>query len=299
VIGLLAAIIALCVVPADFNLHAKGTLEPANRKDIYAGVEGQIFEFGKDVGGSTIKEGSWVKKGQLLLKLRNPTLSTQCIEAEGQVNLARQQVNDISHELATTANLRVEDQVRLNGQLAEARQKLISLQAQADIQRAKLGDLEVFSPIDGQITTSDLKNRLEGRPVQKGQSLLRVADPEGDWQLDLHMTDDRMGHVMRCWNAAVGRQEQLPVSYILATEPGTTLKGTVKEIMPSAEVHEKDEGNVVLIKVAINKADIDPANLRAGATVTGKVYCGRRPLGYVWFYDLLAFIQAKVFFRFF
>ncbi len=38
---------------------------------------------------------------------------------------------------------------------------------------------------------------------------------------------------------------------------------------------------------------------RAGATVTGKVHCGRRSLGYVWFHDLFAFIQAKVFFRFF
>ena len=69
--------------------------------------------------------------------------------------------------------------------------------------------------------------------------------------------------------------------------------------MPTAEIMEKDEGNVVVIKVAINKQDIDPANLRAGATVTGKVHCGRRSLGYVWFHDLLAFIQAKVFFRFF
>ena len=56
---------------------------------------------------------------------------------------------------------------------------------------------------------------------------------------------------------------------------------------------------MVVIKVAINKDDIDPANLREGATVTGKVHCGRRSLGYVWFHDLLAFIQAKIFFRFF
>ena len=64
-------------------------------------------------------------------------------------------------------------------------------------------------------------------------------------------------------------------------------------------VKEKDEGNVVEITVAINKQDIDPANLREGAAVTGKVHCGRRSLGYVWFHDLFAFIQAKVFFRFF
>ena len=93
-----------------------------------------------------------------------------------------------------------------------------------------MADLEVYSPIDGQIVTWDLKNRLEGRPVQKGQALLRVANPEGDWELDLHMPEDRMGHIARAEKLADERNEPLPVAYILATEPGTTLKGTVKEI---------------------------------------------------------------------
>ena len=56
---------------------------------------------------------------------------------------------------------------------------------------------------------------------------------------------------------------------------------------------------MVEITVAINKEDIDPADRLDGVTVQGKVHCGRRSLGYVWFHDLLSFIQAKVFFRFF
>ena len=66
--------------------------------------------------------------------------------------------------------------------------------------------------------------------MQKGQGLLRVANPKGDWELDLHMPEDRMGYIARAEELADERHEQLSVSYILATEPGTTLKGTVKEI---------------------------------------------------------------------
>jgi hypothetical protein len=183
--------------------------------------------------------------------------------------------------------VREEDKARLTGQLAEAEQKLSSLRAQAEIVKSKVADLEVFSPSDGQIVSWDLKNQLEGRPVHKGQSLLCVANPDGDWELDLHMTEDQTGRIARAKKLANERNEHLTVSYILATEPGMTLKGTVKGI--------RDEGNVVVIKVAINKQGIDPANLREGATVTGKVHCGRRSLGYVWFHDLLTFIQAKVF----
>ena len=186
------------------------------------------------------------------------------------------------------------------GQKAESASKLISLRAQEKIVNGKVADLELYSPINGLIFTPEVKNRLEGRPVQQGQALLRVANPNGPWEVELHMPEDRMGHIARAAKlAAEERNEPLPVSYMLATEPGTTLKGTVKEIMPTAEIMEKDEGNVVVIKVAINKEDIKQDNLRAGAEVTGKVHCGRRSLGYVWFHDLLAFIQAKVLFRFF
>ena len=96
--------------------------------------------------------------------------------------------------------------------------------------------------------------------------------------------------------------DRLEVTYILATEPGTTPQRPVKEIHRSAEVRG-DEGNTVLIKVEIDKTEMkqlrEQQKLRPGATVTAKVYCGRRPLGYVLLHDLIAFIQSRILFRFF
>ena len=301
-IALLVVILALFIWPADFDLHAKGTLEPVQRRDVYARSEGQVYYWGKDIKGNPIEHGSRVRKGDLLLQLRNPTLNAQKEEIDGQVAMENQHLTDLRHELSSRGTtLRPEDHARLMGQEAESASKVISLRAQAKIIDAKVADLDVISPIDGVIETLDLKERLENRPVQKGQALLRVANPDGDWELDLKMPDDRMGFVERANRAAKDRNEPLSVAYYLATEPGTTEKGTVKEIgwMIDVDPTDKDEGNVDVIKVAINKQDIDPANLRQGATVAGKVHCGRRSLGYVWFHDLLAFIQAKVFFRFF
>ena len=90
--------------------------------------------------------------------------------------------------------------------------------------------------------------------------------------------------------------EHLPVKYITATNPGATHEGTVKDIHRSAEVRG-EEGNTVLIRVAIDKSEL--TDLRPGATVTAKVYCGREPIGYVWFHDLVSFWQSKVWFRIF
>ena len=100
--------------------------------------------------------------------------------------------------------------------------------------------------------------------------------------------------------------DQIQVSYILATEPGKTHYGTIKEIQYSAEVRG-EEGNTVLIKVAINKDDykvisedtVTYPELRPGATVTAKVECGHRALGYVLLHDLIDFIQSRIIFRYF
>jgi hypothetical protein len=88
---------------------------------------------------------------------------------------------------------------------------------------------------------------------------------------------------------------ELPVDYILKSNPGVTLQGKVTEVHQSAEVRGED-GNTVLMRVAINKNDI-PLR-RDGSEVTAQVYCGRSSIGHVWFHDLVAFFQ-KTWFKFF
>jgi hypothetical protein len=96
--------------------------------------------------------------------------------------------------------------------------------------------------------------------------------------------------------------DRLSVEYKLSTEPGMSYLGKIKEISKSAEIRG-EEGNTVLIKVELDKEEME--KLRAaqafssGLSVTAKVYCGRRPLGYVLLHDLFEFIQARVMFKFF
>ena len=108
------------------------------------------------------------------------------------------------------------------------------------------------------------------RPVEKGQLLLTVANAEGEWELDVMMPEDRMGFVARGRrtrsskrrNAQKKRPEEttaanvdsrLDASYILATNPGARHHGKVIEIVPSAHV-QGEEGNVVLVKVSLDKS---------------------------------------------
>ena len=111
------------------------------------------------------------------------------------------------------------------------------------------------------------------------------------------MPDDRLGHVNRAVVAAQEAGRDLEVDYILATDPGTRHRGTVREIHEQAEVRG-DHGNTVLVRVTIDKTQHEKKEaLGAGASVTARIACGKRPLGYVWFHDVLAFIRTQILFR--
>jgi len=290
VAALLASMVAsLVLVPADFTLQAKGELQPAVRRQVFAGIDGVVTEV-------AVEHGDLVRRGDLLARMQNTDLQVQIADVIGRRQAAQEQIIALERTLLgdsqSQGRLSVEEQNRLAGQLLEQRRLLESLARQLELYREKERKLQVLSPIDGQVITWQIADRLLRRPVRQGQILLTVADPEGAWELEVHMPEDRMGHVAQ---AAARSEEPLAVSYILATEPGTTHQGRIKEIHAGAEVRG-EEGNTVLVRVAVDKHDL--ADLRPGASVTAKVHCGQRSLGYVMFHDVVAFVQKHVLFRF-
>ena len=182
------------------------------------------------------------------------------------------------------------------GRAAQLQREIESLEQQKKLYESKKEDLKIRSPIDGVIVTWQVRDRLILRPVEKGQSLMSVADKTGPWELEVQMPDDRLGHINRAVLDATKAKGELQVDYILATDPGTRHYGTVKEIHEQAEVHG-ESGNTVLVRITIDPSLHDKEELGAGATVNSRIACGKRPLGYVWFHDVLSFIQSQIFFR--
>lgn len=407
--GVLLLLLVLAVWPAQFTMESKGTLEPVWRQDVFAGIDGVVDEL-------KIAHGDEVEKDQLLARLRNTDLEVALTDVQGQRLATTEQLLAAQRALVEERKLSPADRIRLSGEVAQLTEKLNSLDAQVALYKTKQLELAVNSPMKGQVITWDLRNRLIHRPVQRGQILMRVADPAGPWQLELKMPENHIGPVVEyrkklfaqarttlgellaeearqkspdatdeeialaveaetaqtpdeavvgkiaeiyrrrycaalqpivdetgddAVRAALGealraktldearakvdellrqagegqlamdadlsaRLKALPndrppdtamtVTYILATEPGTPRTGEIVEIHRSAEIRG-DEGNTVLIKVAIDKEELP--QLRPGATVTAKVYCGRRALGYVLLYDVITFFQSRIWFRYF
>ena len=245
-----------------------------------------------------------IGRATLLGRMQNTDLNVRIEDNVGQLNETRKRLDSINSQLTDSkrGQLSIRDRAELSGTRLQLEDRKLSLLAQQDLYRAQERELDIRSPITGQVISWEIEDRLMRRPVQRGDALMKVADTEGAWQLEILMPDKRMGVIERARQKAKEQDptSDLVVEFILAADPDTTHVGTVKDIARSAEVHG-DEGNTVMIKVEITdevKAQL-PQPLKLGESVSAKILCGKRPIGYVLFHDLFAFVQSKIVFRWF
>lgn len=290
-LGALAAIAALIFIPADLRLEGKGTLEPVHRRDVFAEIDGVVERL-----ETSLDHGAGVQEGQLLAVLRNTDLEVAITDVLGKKASSEEQLVATRRAMLEETKITADERARMAGRAAQLEREIESLATQLALYETKKKDLQVRSPIDGVIVTWQVRDRLLLRPVEKGQVLMRVADKTGPWELEVHMPDDRLGYVNRALVEAQQAGRELEVDYILATDPGTRHYGTVKEIHEQAEVRG-EQGNTVLVRITIDPTRHEKEELGAGASVTARINCGKRSLGFVWFHDVLAFIQSQVFFR--
>lgn len=290
-VAVVVAILFLCFFPANFEIWCKGTLEPISHRDVFAAVDGRVEELFVENN-----RNQWVAKDQLLARMDDTTIRMQMADLEGQIETTRETILALDRRLKTEKSdpsSRSGERANFDGQKQEAEEKLRGLEQQRKICRIKHSQLEVRSPMKGQVVSWDLED-LMTRPVKRGDMLMRVVDSEGEWELELHMPDNQMGYVEQ---ARRELRANLPVKYHLATEPNARHDGEIQSVEAIAEVRG-EEGNTVLIKVrGIKKEEL--SFLWPGAEVSAKVYCGKRALGFVWLHDAIAFFQSRFWFRFF
>jgi hypothetical protein len=285
--AILIALIALAVVPASFDLEARGVLQPVIKQDVFADIDGVITAV-------YVKHGDIVHKGQELLKLKNTDLEVQLTELRGQLASVQRQLNYVrqSSDRRTLPGSSENPTSSSDYLILEARRD--GLQDQIDLLREKEKRLVVLSPIAGKVVTWNVEQHLMHRPVRVGEVLMGVVDPKDNWELEIYMPETRMGHLKHKMSQ-LADGEQLVVTYILATEPSRRLSGKVgpDDVAGASELHD-EEGNSTALRIHINKQDVhDP---RPGATVIADVHCGWAPVGYVWFHEAIEWVQKTWFY---
>ena len=158
VLLLLAAVLFL--VPAELRIAARGELQPQRMQDVFARIDGLVADI-------RVQHGQHVAADQLLATLRRPQLDFEFKQVLGELQTSRKRLAALEAERVQTPR-DSDEQRRQYGLLAaqgeELRELIRSLEAQYAILEQKQKDLEVRSPMDGEILTWNVKQLLSAGP---------------------------------------------------------------------------------------------------------------------------------------
>ncbi|HZN33664.1 MAG TPA: HlyD family efflux transporter periplasmic adaptor subunit [Pirellulaceae bacterium] len=285
--GLLVLLVAGLAIPGDFDMRAKGTLQPVVRQDLFAPSAG-------DVIGVLKGSGDTVQAGETVIQLHNAELKLKLNEVEGRLSGSLAQYQSIDKQLLNSQAMTAAEKLKIQADQANLTIQLQSLRDQLALLKKREEQLTIKSPIAGRVTTWDAKRLLQNRPVETGQVLMTIAAEDTAYELEINMPERHMDHVRRA-REVLKRSDpnaDLGVDFILMTDPGQNHTGKVVHINPTAEPHE-DQGNIVRIRV---QPDQELTSPRPGATVTADVHCGRAPLLWTKLHQAWEWVEANLLF---
>lgn len=279
-----ASALAIALIPADVRVDAQGDAWPQIRRDLYAPSDGEVVSVAR-------QHDDRVDRGDTLVVLRSPDLDVEMQRLRGEFQTTQKKLLAIA-----SARLQTDDDAagnRSSGQLAaeeqELKQLLQSQSKQMDLLRRQQNLLQVKSPIAGRLLTWDPEQKLENRPVERGQRLVTVADESGPWILELTVPELQVRHLLE---RAENSDEPLAVRFTLAADRATRFSGKLRDIAKRIEVGENRRSHV-RVTVAVESAA--RPHLRPGAAVFAKIHCGRRSVGYVWLDGVVQAIRGWLF----
>lgn len=274
---------ALLLIPVDFNLSGEGTLQPKQRRSVFAQVEGVVKRV-------NVSHGQFVQEGDVLFELQDPDLEVQRAEVQGQLEAAEDALASANRTLLEQTPTRDVKATKDATDITQLETRRDNLRSQLELLNSKLARLKVRAPISGQVVTWNIDKLLDGRPIKPGQVLAEVADPSGEWELEVYMPETRVGYVAR---AIEQSSDPLPVKYVTAVGPGRSRIGQLREMHVISELHEQ-QGQSVKLSVDVEEDDLIAP--RPGLGVTAKVRCGRCCVAFAWGHELIEFVQRKILF---
>lgn len=291
ILGLIGAgLLAMVIVPIDFDLEGNGKLKPSIEKNVFAHVDGEVQAV-------NVKHSQKVNEGDILVELKNRELDGQITNIEGELLTARKKNENASYNL-NQKGLQPSDKERYKSEEAETKTTIANRTNDLNILLEKKEKLQRTSPISGIVTTWDVERVLNARPVVTGQVLMTIADLTSDWEVEVLMPEKRMRYLdLAMEEAKKSGKGYLDVEFILMSEASVYYKGKLypEGIGQRAELDAED-GAVVKLRCIPDPDAMSNIKRFPGARVKLDVKCGKRSAAFVVFQDPIEWVRAHVLF---
>lgn len=283
VVGLLFG--ATFLIPARLMVEVSGTLQPRDRREIYAPLDGIVEEI-------LVRHGDLVTAEMPLLRLRKPELELEQARVLGELQTAERRLAALRANRTSGAAGDAAERRRRQELAAEEEQLKLAVagsQEQLTLLQKQQAELLVRSPISGKVTTWDPERLLAGRPVARGDSLLHVADESGAWTLELAVPQrgyDDVAHAFRDDTVSP------VVEFVVATRPEQSHFGKLVRLANAANT-STDAGTRLAGVAEFDRNDVDDEIRRPGASVSARIDCGASSLGTVSTRDLVYYLRTR------
>lgn len=277
---LLVVILGLIFIEKDFNLEAEGTLVPIQRREVFAPIDGEVLHV-------LVDHDDPVEEGDLLVSMINRDLEIQLTEVVGQISTNRVEERRVQGQLRLR-DIELSERRALEAEQIKLETEYQVLRKKEQLYLERMSELEVRSPIKGNVVSWDVEKTLHSRPIITGQVLVEIADLNQPLVLEVELPEKREGHLDRyIKDQSLQKDDQLEVSYILATDPDVPLEAKLALDSVSMRADADEEHGAIIKMRAIPAQDtLRELQPRPGAKVIAKIYCGRRSSGFVFFHEI-------------
>lgn len=244
-VALLVLLLLALLIPVRQSVLAPAEVVPLGGRVVAAPLDGVITEF-------LVKPNQTVKTGELLLRFESTTLKAQTDVAERALGVAEAELKANSQRSFADA----ESSSKIDLLAARVEQK----RAERDYARELLKRSEVRAERDGIAVFADAE-RWTGKPVQTGERLMEIADPnQAELRIELAVGD------------AIALAPGAQVALFLDSDPLhrhlATLERSAYEAQPTA-------AGQLAYRLDANFVEAPP---RIGLRGTAKIFGDRAPL---------------------
>ncbi|MGF6205722.1 efflux RND transporter periplasmic adaptor subunit [Pseudomonas frederiksbergensis] len=244
-VALVAVALLALLIPVRQSVLAPAEVVPLGGRVVAAPLDGVISEF-------LVKPNQTVKTGDLLLRFENTTLKAQADVSQRALGVAEAELKANSQRSFADA----ESSSKIDLLAARVEQK----RAERDYARELLKRSEVRAERDGIAVFADAE-RWTGKPVQTGERLMEIADPnQAELRIELAVGD------------AIALEPGAEVSLFLDSDP---LQRHLAKLVRSAYEAQPTAGGQLAYRL---DANFDAAPPRIGLRGTAKIFGDRAPL---------------------
>ncbi len=291
-IGALLVLALIAMIPTPMAVTMPATLRPAGTRIHYAPSDAVVESV-------EVKHAQLVSPGDVLVRLRDWSIEEQLTtlvarRAVLQQRLARS-ISSLVESPGSSTYPRADRSLSSDEELVQQQrlldEEIVGVDQQIGLVEAARNRLTIRSDRGGRVDAWQTELTATGRPVRRGDSLIRVEPVSATWMADARIDQSRIGVVLERFEQDA--EAVVKVSTIARPDQPFTAKYSRREmILDTANEGSRIATSVGQGTLAIELAivspsgDGEPSDWTYGAPALVTIDCGIRPLVQVVFFDL-------------